>query len=141
MKALLLAGSFLLIAVPGWAISLDSDPWSAQDATLQAIYTTLVGIDWNQTLSFRSRQGGPCPDGTRKEGNPILGPCPSHRRVNVLIGSAILAHWTITHFLPAEYRPIWQGLFITLEIQAVHRNARKRSRSQSGLKIDWNISF
>jgi hypothetical protein len=141
MRVLLLAGSFLLIAVPGWAISLDSDLWSAQDVTLQAIYTTLVLVDWNQTLDFRSRQGGSCPDGTRKESNPILGPCPSHRRVNILIGSALLAHWAITHFLPAEYRPIWQGLFITLEIQAVHRNTRKGSKSQPGLGVSWGVSF
>jgi hypothetical protein len=61
--------------------------------------------------------------------------------VNILIGSALLAHWAITHFLPAEYRPIWQGLFITLEIQAVHHNARMRSKRQSGLKIGWGVSF
>jgi hypothetical protein len=141
MRIFLLAGLLLLITTPGWALSLDSDPWSVRDTTLQVVYTALVLIDWNQTLDFRSRQGGSCHDGTRKESNPILGPCPSRARVNALIGSAILAHAAVTYLLPADYRPIWQGIFITLEIQAVHRNAQKRSRSQPGLKIDWRVSF
>jgi hypothetical protein len=144
LAVLLLLGALAFLgatAPPARALPFEGDPWSARDLTLQSVYTTLAVIDWGQTLYFREQQSesviNRCPDGTRPETNPILGECPSSGRVNVLIGSAILAHWTIAHLLPSDYRLVWQAVFIVFEAEAVHRNYKNRD----GIKLGFHLTF
>ena len=92
-----------------------ADPWTQEDTARQAVYLTLLAIDWRQTLEFRK-------DGI-EETNPILGTHPSNKRIhNILISTAIL-HTGIAYVLPARYRATFQYVSIAVEAGAVAYSA------------------
>jgi hypothetical protein len=80
----------------------------------EAVYITLVAVDWNQTLQINAHG--------MYEMNPILGSHPSDAKINTLIPAAMLAHYYIATLLPTEYRKAWQYAWIGIESAYVVRN-------------------
>lgn len=119
IKKLFLVLSVIIIISPLKKLEANpwyqGDPWSNQDIYLQLTYLTFVSIDWLQTRKIAS-------DPNRKEMNPFLGPNPSLRKVDLIIGSSIIAHSIITWILPTKYRPFWQMLWIGAEMAATSHN-------------------
>lgn len=111
----------LLVAGPARA----ADAWSRQDVALQATYAVLHVVDWGQT---RYIAGHP---EEFYEHNPILGRHPSEGEVNAYFAGTLVAHTLVTHFLPAKYRPWWQGVTIAVEGAAVGWNFN------AGIKVDF----
>lgn len=102
----------LLTSYPGYA----ADPWSRQDIGLEVGYQLLHVIDWGQT-----RQIAKQPD-KYYEMNPILGEHPSVGRVDAYMALSGLLHVGVTHFLPKEYRPWFQGITIVIKGGLVAHN-------------------
>ena len=99
--------------------------FTLRDWILQGVYTIVTCIDWAQTK--KGTENG------YREGNPLLGERPSQQKIDTMIGLCILAHAGITYALPRNIRPIWQGLWIGIEYDAIEHN-----RNQ-GIRV--NIAF
>ena len=105
--------------------AIAADKWSKRDKNLELTYQALKFIDWRQTRYIAKNSD------KYYEMNPILGKHPSVDKVDAyFIGTAIL-HPIITHFLPKEYRPWWQGITITLSGACVINNVIV------GIKMDF----
>jgi hypothetical protein len=89
-------------------------PLTKQEMNRQAAYIGITVIDWMQTKEFRA-QGV-------KESNPVLGEEPSQEKIDLYIGSAIIAHTFVTWMLPHEFRPVWTKGFFSIEVVAVAWN-------------------
>src|SRR5512133_3679909 len=90
--------------------------WSRGDTYRQLAFSSIVLVDWSQTIDFTQNKG-------LSEMNPILGEHPSRARINTLIPLAILGHAAVSYMLPkGDLRGVWQSVFISLEIGAVSRN-------------------
>lgn len=98
------------------------EPLNNEEITLEVAFVIVTCMDWDLTRRFRAKG--------IKEMNPFLGPEPTPAQVDLGIGSAILAHVLITYFLPHEFRRVWQGLFIALELNAVSNSYK--------LSIEYN---
>ncbi len=110
MRKIVLSFIFLL------ACDARSDEWTRADTAWEASAVALIAIDWMQTTSFRQEN--------YYETNPILGTEPSQRRVNLLIGGAMLGHVVVARLLPGGWpRRAFQALTITMELGAVTNNA------------------
>ncbi len=90
------------------------EEWTGVDVLRQSVFTSLVMADWVQT---RLVIGPTC-----TEANPILGRCPSARRIDLAAGSAILGHASVAALLPRPWRQMWQMLGITIEGLVVTHN-------------------
>lgn len=93
---------------------------------MQGAVVVLQVIDWGQTANFVkhpsqciARTGKPC-----EETNTLLGDHPSVGRVNNLNALAIVGHAAISYVLPQQLRPVWQSIFIGLEVDAVTGNKK-----------------
>jgi hypothetical protein len=89
-------------------------PLSKSEMNWQAAYIGATVIDWMQTKEFRA-QGV-------KEQNPGLGEEPSQEKVDLYIGSAILAHTFVAWMIPREFRQVWIKGFLSIEVVAVAWN-------------------
>lgn len=99
--------------------------WSRQEKLMEAAYLTSHAIDWQQTRYIAKH-----PEEYR-ELNPILGSHPETWEVDAwFLGTAIL-HPVVTHYLPKEYRPLWQGLTLGMSMSTVGWNL------QMGIKLDF----
>lgn len=106
-------------------------PWTKTDLALQGILTGLQITDWAQTRWFIKHPEYLGPNRHTDESNPFLGPNPSVGKVNNFIAASIIGHAVISHYLPSDYRTIWQGLWIVLEVDAVNHNR------MAGVKFQW----
>ncbi len=56
------------------------------------------------------------------ESNPLLGSNPGRNKLmGVMLGTGLI-HGTVTHYLPAKYRPYWQWPFIVIKAGVVGNN-------------------
>lgn len=94
----------LLTLTPG--VSMAADKWSKQDVALESVYLALHLIDWGQTRDIALQ-----PE-RFYEMNPILGKHPSINDVNIWFLMTGFLHPIITHILPENWRPVWQGVSI-----------------------------
>ena len=104
----------LLSAVPVGAF----DPWSKQDAVLEATYLAVHLLDWGQTRDIVAREK----EGYYEAANPVLGKHPSMAAVNAWFIGSSLAHIGITHVLPKQARPWFQGVTLGIATGCVIRN-------------------
>lgn len=117
---------FIVIAISLLSSNaLSFDPWSKQDVGLEVGYQLIHLIDWGQTRQI-ARQ----PD-KYYEINPILGRHPETSKVNAYMALSGLAHIAITHVLPQEYRPLFQGITILIAGGVVAHNM------SIGLSVAW----
>ena len=104
--------------------TMAADPWSQKDKALTATMSTLLVVDWGQTINIAR-------DPSYHEINPILGRHPSEQSVNTYMGAALVGALTISHFLPSKYRALFTGSVIALELPYVYNNY------QIGLRIQF----
>lgn len=100
------------------------DSWTIEDKALAATMSTLVIIDWGQTINITRNP-------SYHEVNPLLGPHPSGKDVNLYMGSAIISSLTIAYLLPSNYRKLFMGSVISLELPYVYNN------HQIGLRVQF----
>lgn len=99
-----------------------ADPWSTQDKLLQGAVAVAVIGDWAQTRWMAERDWD-WDRGKFEERNPILGKHPHRDRVDLIAGTGLILHTVVTHYLPAKYRPYWQGFFIFSHGVCIGHNA------------------
>ena len=109
LPALLLA---LILPITSFA----ADPWSNADKARQAAYYTVTVMDWGQTRYIAKH-----PE-LYYETNVRLGRNPSTSDVNKFFLVNLIGHTAIVHYMPAEWRPVFQYLTIGYEFSAVERN-------------------
>jgi len=127
MKLKLWFTVFLLAAmVCCWSPAQAADPWSTQDVILESVWEGLHLLDWLQT-----RQIATHPEDGYYEKNPILGEHPSKGSVDLYMLSAAILHPIVTHLLPKEYRPYFQGISIAISGSCVASNF------SIGLGLKW----
>lgn len=110
------------------------DDWSKTDYALQASYTVLHVMDWNQTRNISDRNGERVIVSTSKgttvgyrqesESNIFLGKNPSQALINGYFAGTLILHTAIAYILPSRYRTAWQCVTIGFEGSTVVRNAR-----------------
>lgn len=117
----------LLAAGPVRAI----DAWTTGDSIREASFVVLSIIDIGQTTTFaRACDRVPTAPGLepahvggcRNEVNPLIGPYPSQRRINLLMGLGVVAHAAVSVVLPRKWRHAWQYTTIGFEGANVIRN-------------------
>jgi len=97
-------------------------PWTKTDIALQGTLAGLQIVDWAQTRWFIKHPDYLGPGRHTTESNPFLGENPSVGKVNNFIAASIIGHAVISHYLPSDYRTVWQGLWIVIEFDAVNHN-------------------
>jgi hypothetical protein len=141
--------SFILLSIMLCATnSFAFDDWSKQDVAMQVTYSIVHIIDWGQTRdisrhknqtefdslpSNEARQKYLAEYGSKTytEINPILGKRPSILKVDSYMATTLVLNAVVTHVLPSDYRPYWQGLGIAFEVWVVGSNYNL------GLKMNW----
>ena len=142
MSETLTSIAILLALLSTSHLESDRQPWTSEDLAWQSVFTVLTVVDWGQTLWFRGEGGlelggGTCPDGSRKESNPVFGDCPSRGRINLAISTAIVGHWLVSNHLPPPWRRVWQSVWIAVEVNAVNNNRKKHG----GIRLGFSIAF
>lgn len=104
----------ILILIP---VSVSAaDKWTKNQITLQAIATTLIVIDWGQTLDVSEN-----PD-EYQESNLFLDEHPSRSQVNRHMATAAILQLAISYLLPSKYRIGWLTGIIIVEAGVVAHN-------------------
>ena len=110
----------LLISISSYA----ADPWTKTQIGLEIGYQVALLCDWRQTSDFHK----PYTDekGKRweyqKEANPLLGERPKQSTINNWCLLSSVGHVLISHYLPSEYRTVWQGVTFGIELDVVAYN-------------------
>jgi hypothetical protein len=100
--------------------------WTTLDTSLEVVYIVAHVGDWAQTR-YHQRH----PD-IWYETNPILGKHPHKDKIDLYMGSTLIAHAAITYFLPKDFkvfgistypRNMWQLIWIGIEINQNCENA------------------
>ena len=120
MKTIILTIVFLFYATSTFA----ADPWSNKDKALAATMSTLLVVDWGQTINSARNPAA------YQEINPILGLHPSEQSIHTYMGTALIGALTISHFLPSKYRALFMGSVIALELPYVYNNYQIGLRMQ-----------
>lgn len=90
--------------------------WSRADTTRQAIFTSILALDWAQTRYIATHHD------EFYEINTILGKHPTTGRIDGYFASTAIIHCGISFALPTKYRSIWQNISIGFESGVVARN-------------------
>ena len=95
-----------------------ADKWSSRDIGLEITYQVLNVVDAGQTAAI-----GDSPH-YHEVGmaRPFLGNNPSEVGSAAYFAATGLLHVGITHLLPSKWRPVWQGVTITVQGANVLRN-------------------
>lgn len=104
--------------------AMAADTWSHKDKALAVTMSTLLIIDWGQTINIAR-------DPSYHEINPILGPHPSEQAVHTYMGTALVGAIAISHFFPSKYRALFMESVIALELPYVYNNYK------IGLKVQF----
>ena len=98
--------------------------WSREDSVRQSVVFSLMLVDWAQTREIaRNPQF--------RELNPVLGPSPSSKEVDVYFVAAGAAHYLLARALPPEWRKRWQYVWIGGQASTVMWN------HQMGVRISF----
>lgn len=120
MKTYILIFIFLFCAT----YSNAADTWDSQEKGLAATMSTLLIIDWGQTINI-SRDPA-----NHKELNPLLGSHPSEKDVHLYMGTALLGVLAISHILPSRYRSLFMLSVIAVELPTIYNNYKLGLRMQ-----------
>ena len=77
------------------------DTWSTYDTIMEIPYQTLLIVDYMQT---RKGIGKPM----FMEQDPLIGPHPNMRTLNIAYVVLALGHFAISYLLPEQWRDSWQ---------------------------------
>ena len=93
-----------------------ADDWSEDDTRREIIYTSLLFIDYQQTLAIERHP-------ELAEGNPLLGRHPSNTRISLHFLTMMTAQYYMVKELSPEYRKWVQWFGITFEAGVGAHNA------------------
>lgn len=120
--------------------SIAKAEWTDADTVREAVYLSVLAIDWGQTLQiskhqakgctytvasgsgFGTKWSGDCDYSEMEEVNPLLGKHPSNAEINRFFIAGALLHYAIAKTLPSEWREPFQYLGIGLEIGVIGHN-------------------
>ena len=105
---------FIVLAVS--PVHADNKSWTATDTTLQLTFSTLLIMDWTQTLHIVRNKD------KYYETNNMLGEYPSKRDVNRYFFTSLVGHAAVSYLLPKPYRTIWQSVYIIIEYDVIQKN-------------------
>lgn len=115
--AILSAALLICPATPGSAYeNTQDDDWTATDWSMLAVYFTMHGMDWAQTLHIARDPKN------HIEANGLLGPHPSEGRVNSYFAATLAGYVGVSYLLPNPYRSVWQGTWIHIMYNNVQNN-------------------
>ena len=103
----------------------EASDWSSADIKREAAYQALHWMDYAQTRHI----GNNCD--RYAETNPVLGRCPSGKKIAEYFLATSLLHWGISYALNKEGREGWQYGTVVIEALVVGNNAR------IGIKMDF----
>jgi len=95
-----------------------ADEWSKLDITLETTFTTLIIVDYMQTVQIILAPIDP----NRLESNPIMGRHGERVPPEAYFPVMLLGHMAIAHILPSPYRKLWQGVGIAVQVDAISAN-------------------
>lgn len=93
-----------------------ADEWRTQDTVKEVIYQSFHAYDHWQTRKISNN----CDK--YEELNPILGHCPSSRKVDQYFLATGLLHMGVSYILPHGWREGWQYVTIGVEAGVVYAN-------------------
>ena len=107
-----------LLALSGCA-SYQHDPWTRQDTVLQYMVTAAYVIDGVQTSQIQYHP-------ELEEGQPLatwaLGRQPSTSDTWQYFATLSISSYLISYYLPARWRPYWQGAQLAIEAKSILSN-------------------
>lgn len=97
--------------------------WRVIDTTALVASTAALACDWGQTHRAAAERWTGGANGTgRHEGNPIMGPTPSTRTVNVYFAATAAVNVALWYALPKRYRSIVPAVLTAAETMQVSSN-------------------
>ena len=118
-RAALLILAFVLLP----SLCHAADPWGTTDYALAGATVAALVVDWGQTRHIAKN-----PE-RYTETNPILGSSPSVGKVDAYFVGAMVGTVALAHVLPGEWRQLFLGGVLALELGVVNQNR------QLGIKV------
>ena len=106
----------ILLILP--SITHACNQWTKQNTGLETAYQITHFLDYLQTSEIVRND-------KYYELNPVLGKYPSQVSVNEWFATMSVAHYSISCYLPANYRKSWQGITLLMQGLLVFSNASK----------------
>jgi hypothetical protein len=111
-RAALLVLAFVLFP----SLCQAADPWETTDYALAGAAVAALAVDWGQTRHIAKNPQ------RFAETNPILGPSPSVGKVDAYFVGAIVGTVALAHVLPGDWRQLFLGGVLALELSVVNQN-------------------
>ena len=106
--------SLVLVLSP--ALCRAADPWETTDYWLAGAAVAALAADWGQTRHIAKNPN------RFIETNPVLGSSPSVGKVDTYFVGAIVGTVALAHVLPGDWRQLFLGGVLALEIGVVNQN-------------------
>ena len=111
-RAALLVLAFVLFP----SLCQATDPRETTDYALAGAAVAALAVDWGQTRHIAKNPQ------RFAETNPILGPSPSVGKVDAYFVGAIVGTVALAHVLPGDWRQLFLGGVLALELSVVNQN-------------------
>ena len=92
------------------------DPWETTDYALAGAAVAALAVDWGQTRHIAKNPN------RFIETNPVLGTSPSVGKVDAYFVGSMLGTVALAHVLPSEWRQMFLGGVLALELGVVSQN-------------------
>ena len=106
--------SLALVLVP--SLCRAADPWETTDYALAGAALAALAVDWGQTRYIAKNTQ------RYNETNPMLGSTPSVGKVDTYFIGAMVGTVALAHVLPGEWRQLFLGGVLALELGVVNQN-------------------
>ena len=112
VRGALLVLAFVLCPSLGHA----ADPWETTDYALAGATLAALAVDWGQTRYIAKNTH------RFNETNPMLGATPSVGKVDAYFVGSMLGTVAVAHVLPSDWRQMFLGGVLALELGVVSQN-------------------
>lgn len=114
---------FLLLICLLYSSSTYAGKWTRKDTIRQVVFISILAVDWQQTHKIATNP-------RYIETNPILGPNPSIKEIDIYFFSSAVLHSVIAYKLTPKWRKRWQYIWIGIEAGYIHHNY------SAGIRLD-----
>lgn len=123
--------AFVLMAL--FIKNSEAGEWRQEDTARQLVLFSTLYMDRCQTQDIGNR-----PD--LYETNRFLGENPSSSEIDIYFIARAAGHTIIAYYLPDDWRPIWQGIFVGMSWAAVDGND-KNGLEQPGYGMEAQFTY
>src|SRR5262249_25262017 len=110
-------GALLILALVLFpSLCRAADAWETTDYYLAGAALAALAVDWGQTRHIAKNPQ------RFTETNPILGSSPSVGKVDTYFVGAMVGTLALAHVLPGDFRQLFLGGVLTLELGVVQQN-------------------